>query len=252
VQFKAIIFDLGDTLILTDQWKYDKCLMRLLESLQHENILVSTAYEEFKRVYFEVREQMYLEHESTLREVDFCERISKTLEKFNYKLNSKSPLLKKAIEAFFSAFIEDIRIEAYVPPLLAKLREKYKLGLVSNFAYPSGFWSTLHRFELTRFFDTIVVSGELGFRKPHQKIFEEALKKLDVKATETIFVGDSLKADIYGAKRLGMKTVFVENVGLRKNPYAIAGELDPFSVEPDVAIPSLQGLPKIIDVLQLS
>ncbi len=246
--FKALIFDLGDTLILTDQWDYDKCLTRLLKSLQHDNIMVSISFEEFRHVYFKVRNQMYLESEESLKEVDFCLRISRILTNFNYNINHKSPMVTRAVEAFIEAFIKDVRMEDYVPSLLTKLKEKYKLGLVSNFAYAPGFWNILRHFNLTRFFDVVVVSGEFGLRKPHPKIFEEAIKTLGVEASEAVFVGDSLKADIYGAKRLGFKTILVENVGLRKNPYAIAGELDPFPVKPDMKIPNLKVLPKVLQL----
>jgi putative hydrolase of the HAD superfamily len=249
MQFKAIIFDLGDTLILTDQWNYDKCLIKLLESLQHNNVIVSISFEEFRYVYFEVRRQMYVESEQSLREVDFCKRIAETLRKFGCNFSHESQTVTYAVEVFFEAFIEDVRMEAYVPPLLKRLKEKYKLGLVSNFAYSQGFWKILQRFNLTRFFDVVVVSGELGLRKPHPRIFEEALKKLDVKAAEAVFVGDSLKADIDGARNMGLKTILVENAGLRKNPYATPGELDPIPIKPDITIPNLKNLPKILDIL---
>ena len=159
--------------------------------------------------------------------------------------------MTRAVEAFVQAFIEDVRMEDYVPALLARLKKKYKLGLISNFAYAPGPWKILQRFNLTEYFDAVMVSAELGLRKPHPKIFEEALKKLRVKAGEAVFVGDSLKADINGAKKTGFKTVLVENVGLRKNPYAVAGELDPFPVEPDAKIPTLKDLPKILKALTI-
>lgn len=248
MQFKAVIFDLGDTLILTDRWDHDKCLTKLLKSLQHDKVMVSISFEEFRHVYFEVRLQMYLESEQFLREVDFHTRIAETLKKFSCNFSRESQTVIHAVEAFFEVFIEDVRMEAYVPPLLTRLKEKYKLGLVSNFAYSQGFWKILQRFDLTRFFDAIVVSGELGLRKPHPKIFEEALKTLDVEASEAVFVGDSLKADIGGAKNMGFKTILVENTGLRKNPYAIPGELDPIPVKPDMTIPDLKNLPKILEI----
>jgi putative hydrolase of the HAD superfamily len=194
---------------------------------------------------------MYLQHEQSLKEIDFPLRIAYTLEKLNHHISPQSPIITRAIEAFFKAFFEDIRMESYVPQLLSELKKKYKLGLVSNFAYAPGFWTILERFSLTKFFDAVVVSGELGLRKPHPKIFKEALKTLDVKAEEAVFVGDSLKADINGAKKMGLKTILVENVGLRKNPYAVAGELDPFPVRPDLAIPNLKELPKILEAFRL-
>ncbi len=248
MQLKAVIFDLGDTLVLTDRWDYDKCLTKLLRSLQHDNVAVPVLFDDFRRAYFEVRNQMYEQNEQSLKEVDFQLRIAKTLEKFDYNFSPESRTVTRAVEAFIDAFIEDLQMEDHVPLMLTRLKEKYKLGLVSNFAYPPGLWKILQRFNLTKFFDTVVVSGELGIRKPHPKIFKAALKNLAVEAEEAVFVGDSLKADINGAKKLRMRTVLVENVGLRKNPYAIAGELDPFPVKPDVAIPNLRELPKLLEL----
>jgi len=249
MQLKAVIFDLGDTLILTDKWNYDKCLKKLLKSLLHDDVISSTSFEEFKHFYFEVRRQMYLESEQSLREVDFRLRVIETVKKFNHNFNQENSIITRAVEAFLDAFIEDVRMEDYVPLLLTELKEKYKLGLVSNFAYAPGLWKMLHRFNLARFFDAIVISGELGVRKPHPLIFEEALRTLGIEAVNAVFVGDSLKADIHGAKKVGLKTILLENVGLRKNPYAIPGELDPFPVEPEVKIPNLRSLRKILEVL---
>ena len=54
-----------------------------------------------------------------------------------------------------------------------------------------------------------MVSEEVAWRKPNIKIFEETLRRLDVTAEETIYVGDSPLEDIKGAKAAGMKTVFI-------------------------------------------
>ncbi len=243
------MFDLGDTLILTDRWDYDKCLTRLLESLQRDKIGTGIPYDEFKRVYFEVRNQLYLESESSLNEVDFQQRIAETLEKFSYETSSSDPTVTRATDVFVQAFIEDLRMEDFVPGLLAELKKEHKLALVSNFAYGPGPLKVLQRFDLAEFFDTVIVSAEVGVRKPHKRIFKEALKRLNVKAEEAVFVGDSLKADIYGAKKLGLKAILVENIGIRRNPYAIAGELDPFPVEPDAKIPTLKDLVQVLKEL---
>jgi predicted HAD superfamily phosphohydrolase YqeG len=40
---KAIIFDLGDTLILLDRWDYDKCLLKLLNSLKRDHVTIPVA-----------------------------------------------------------------------------------------------------------------------------------------------------------------------------------------------------------------
>ena len=250
LNIKAVAFDMGDTLVMTDTWSYDKSLRRLLQRLRRDGADFSTPFKEFKRVYFEVRNQLYEQSEPSLEEVDFRLRIAQTLRRFNCPLNPESPLIAAAVEGFMEAFIEDSRVEEYAPDLLSNLRQRYKLGVVSNFAYALGPKRILQHHGLARFFDAILASGELGVRKPHPRIFEQMLSRLSVKANETIFVGDSLKADINGAKNVGMRAVLVENVGLRKNPFAIAGELDPFSVEPDATIPCLEKLPSLLKTMQ--
>jgi putative hydrolase of the HAD superfamily len=184
---------------------------------------------------------MYHEVDESLREVDFGSRITETLKRFGYNYQSQDPIVIRAIDAFIEVFIEDARIEDYVHPLLEHLKKKYKLGLISNFAYPKGFWKTLDHFDLTKFFDAIVVSGELGVRKPSPKIFEKALELLNVKASETVFVGDTLKDDIVGARKVGIKTILVENIGLKKTNYENQEDETP-SVKPDKKIPSLKEL----------
>ncbi len=66
MRLKAVVFDMGDTLILSDQWDYDKSLRRLLQSLRHYGVVVSVPFEEFRRVYFEIRNRMYQESEPSL------------------------------------------------------------------------------------------------------------------------------------------------------------------------------------------
>ncbi len=94
-------------------------------------------------------------------------------------------------------------------PVLDELRAHgLKLGLVSN-AFDPG-W-LLHRdleqMGLSQRLDFSVFSSEVGKRKPHPAIFERALAELAVEPGRTLFVGDSLYADVRGAKELGMATV---------------------------------------------
>lgn len=170
------MFDLGDTLISTHRWGYDKCLRRLLESLQHENVAVSVSFKEFSHVYFGVRERLYRASEQSLKEVGLQQRLVETLRQLDCPIEHGTPVLTRALEAFFQAFIEDVRIEAFTPKLLHTLKRRHKLGLVSNFAYAPGFWRVLEYFTLASFFHSNVVSGVLGFRKPHPSIFREVLE----------------------------------------------------------------------------
>ena len=57
-------------------------------------------------------------------------------------------------------------------------------------------------------FDVLVSSAWAGARKPHPRIFEYALEHLGIEPKEAVMVGDSLRADVEGAKTLGIKAVW--------------------------------------------
>ncbi len=62
---------------------------------------------------------------------------------------------------------------------------------------------------INSFFNAIVVSDEIGWRKPSAKIFQDALNKLGVEAKNAVYIGDSPIEDIKGAKQVGLKTIFI-------------------------------------------
>jgi putative hydrolase of the HAD superfamily len=90
---------------------------------------------------------------------------------------------------------------------------------------------------LGMFFDAAVVSGEIGTGKPAPEIFHHLLAQLGVAPPETLMVGNSLARDIIGGKRAGLRTCWL----------ALEGEDEPVGlVEPDYIISSLGELPAIV------
>jgi len=93
---------------------------------------------------------------------------------------------------------------------LSTLKDRgFELGLVSNSKSDWLIRSILQRQDLESFFQVIVTSAALRIRKPRAEIFAEALKTLKVKAAESVFVGDSIQADVSGAKHVGMRSIHV-------------------------------------------
>lgn len=86
----------------------------------------------------------------------------------------------------------------------------YKLAVVSNSLGPNT-RIDLETTGLTNYFDHIVVSSEVKWRKPHPEIFRRALELLDVRPSETVFVGDNINEDIKGAIDAGMQAVLVRH-----------------------------------------
>jgi len=95
-----------------------------------------------------------------------------------------------------------------VPDLLAELRERYCVGLLTD--GPSRAQrSKLERLGWTALFDTVVVTGELEAGKPDPRAFRALTDGLGVPPEETVYVGDNPTADVRGAKRAGMLAVQV-------------------------------------------
>jgi HAD superfamily hydrolase (TIGR01509 family) len=64
-------------------------------------------------------------------------------------------------------------------------------------------------FELHGLISAAVSSAEHGFMKPHPSIFQAALERAGVAAHESVMVGDSLKEDVEGALRAGMRAIWL-------------------------------------------
>jgi putative hydrolase of the HAD superfamily len=67
--------------------------------------------------------------------------------------------------------------------------------------------------DLERFFDVIVVEGELGVGKPEEVVYRYALSKLRVKPEDAWMVGDNLEWDVLAPQRLGLRGVWVDAAG---------------------------------------
>ena len=95
---------------------------------------------------------------------------------------------------------------------LTHLREVYQLALLTNGA-PDLQREKIQGANLARFFDTILISGEVGVGKPDCRIFKLALGALAASPFETVMVGDSLTRDILGAQRAGLKGILLNHSG---------------------------------------
>src|SRR5205823_5513205 len=77
-----------------------------------------------------------------------------------------------------------------------------KTGLISNSWGPSGF----HESDLVPIFDAVLISGEVGMRKPDAKIFLHAAEMLGLEPSECVFV-DDLEQNAEGARAVGMEGI---------------------------------------------
>jgi len=104
------------------------------------------------------------------------------------------------------------RLQLYpdVKRVLDELRPSYRLGIVSDaqvcYALPE-----MKVMGLDGYFDPLIISAPYGFRKPDRRLVEKALGIMKFTPAEVLYVGNDMYRDIYGAKRLGIKTIFVNS-----------------------------------------
>jgi FMN phosphatase YigB (HAD superfamily) len=97
-------------------------------------------------------------------------------------------------------------------------------------------WIDWQRAGLADAIDAIVTSHGVGWQKPHRRIFERALELAKVAPAEAVMVGDRLDADVWGASRLGIRTV------LRRTSH----EQPKLDATPDAVIDDLAELPAVL------
>ena len=109
-------------------------------------------------------------------------------------------------------------VEGGVHELLAELRDEgLKLAIVSNTFVPGEVLDRhLEMLGLLEFFSERIYSCDVHYRKPDGRIFRMALERAGIEASEAIFVGDSLVADIRGARRAGMTAVLKDPSGAKR------------------------------------
>jgi putative hydrolase of the HAD superfamily len=104
--------------------------------------------------------------------------------------------------------------------MLKGLSEEYRMGLLSNFTHAPAAREILDVTGLTACFDTVIISGEIGYRKPHRMVFDRLVMELGVSSKEMIYVGDDPEPDITGARGAGIRPVWTTYVIDRGMPYA--------------------------------
>ncbi|GAP12568.1 haloacid dehalogenase superfamily, subfamily IA, variant 1 [Longilinea arvoryzae] len=111
----------------------------------------------------------------------------------------------------------------------------FKLGIISNMMLPGALLERLLQSEgLRGLFGPVIVSSETGYLKPHPRIFEYALDAGGWKPEEALFVGDTYKQDVVGARSVGMRVIWLNS---RNEPTTQAGQNPP-----DAIIHSLEEL----------
>lgn len=208
VPIKAVLFDLGNTLV--GYYKsaefpsvLRRCLRRCSEAQGWPGDL------DRDEALFERALQLNQERP------DFAVR--PLGERLRHLFDTHGALDDLALAGLSAAFMEPIfdlaRLSPQAPIVLAGLRRRgIKTAIVSNTPWgsPASAWRTeLARHGLLDMVDAAVFCVDVGWRKPHRAPFDRALALLNVTPREAVFVGDDPRWDVAGARNAGVRPVLI-------------------------------------------
>ena len=204
MRVKAVLFDLGGTLIKTAEVPeiYKRIIKRFGVNVTSDEIL--KAHRANEEEFDIAKGQLEFGQDFWIKwNLRVLERIGIT-ENIEY-------LAQKVDELWWDH--ADLEVYSDVFPMLAQLRTNgVKLGLVTN-GLKRDFEYLLKRMELADCFDVVVGMDTCDKAKPDKEIFLFALNKLGIHPEQALFVGDSVKNDYKGAEGAGMKPLIIDREG---------------------------------------
>jgi FMN phosphatase YigB (HAD superfamily) len=217
-RYAAVLFDMFDTLVRFDRRRLPAATIggrqvRSSAPLLHSiaaSALPGVGLETFYDAFLWSYEEAERVREGTHEEVPAQRR----LEIFYRRLGVDPATVPSAVtERLLATHMTCLASAAEPMPgqgeLLNWLGDRCRLGVVSNFDYTPTVRRILAEEGILDRFGTVVVSDEVGWRKPRPAIFRQALDDLGVIAEECLFVGDRPEIDVAGAKWMGMGAVWL-------------------------------------------
>lgn len=217
---KAIGFDLFNTLITAEPHILNEANHRLIRSLCESGFALED--EPFRKAHREAAIRFLEECRRDWRETHNRFWISAALKSQGYDVHPEDPQIATAVDAYFSTFFECCHLIPGTNEMLETLKKEYRLGLLSNFTHGPAARKIIEYVGLTPFFDVVLISGELGYRKPHSLVFRQLIEHLGVEKDQILYVGDDPEPDIVGAKRAGLQPVWTTFVRDQHIPHASA------------------------------
>jgi len=248
--FKAVVFDLFDTIV---KWEPERLpLMEIGGRKIHTTIpWVFPTLEQrfganfdrdrFIEVYHGVIDEIMAERELHGIEITCAERFVRTLSRL-------VPVLDGQARATFAEELTRVHMNgvrrvtgapAARVAAVARVAANYRVGLLSNFDDTQCGREVLDDTGVAHLFEAVIISAEVGLRKPNPQIYRRMLELLRLDASEVLFVGDTPREDVQGPHGVGMRTAWISK-GLEAVPDGIP--------QPHFIIVDLAELPVVLGI----
>lgn len=239
VFIRAVLFDLGGTLMYSrDPWEpiLERGYQALAASLCEQGYDFDCV--NLPRLVRYHLDRYFARRDEDLFETTYMRVLRDMLAEKGYP-NVADKIIRRALDAFYAHTQSNWSLEEDAMLMLRTLEAGgYRLGLVSNAGDNQDVFQLVDRFNIEPFFDFILTSSACSYRKPHPRIFELALAHWHILPQEVAMVGDSLEADIAGAKPLGIYSIWIKR-RVSRVPTSP-------KVQPDTTISTLSELPGVL------
>lgn len=241
-RLRYLIFDLGGTLMHTRsdspdiELRADEALAASLR--QHGIELGAEVFRARLQEYYQQRDKDFYEttYHLVLREL---------LKELGHAEVAES-VLRSALDALYAVTQSNWQLESDTIETLNALKfEEYRLGIFSNAGDNKDVQDLIESFGIRNYFDFVLTSAACFYRKPHPRAFEIALAQWNAPPNEAAMIGDSLEADIVGAKNLNITSIWITRRAKFKDE-------DIRRIQPDFSLRKLSELPATLDRLSIS
>lgn len=218
MSYRAVLFDLFDTLVLFHQARLPEVSVNG-KTIRTTAGHLHAAFQTFApavelavfvdALFWSWQEAERIRGEAH-REVGAPERFGMLFSRLGLEPDRVPPAARDLLLAtHMRELAKVVECPSHHAALLTELRQRYRLAVVSNFDYSPTCRTILEREGIAHLFETIVISDEVGWRKPKPVIFETALRRMGLRPAEALFVGDRADIDVIGARGVGMPTVWI-------------------------------------------
>ena len=239
---KGIFFDLYGTLLVYGNM--DAAWSDWLNAL-HEQLSLRGSTRSIESLA-KICDQFYSKSEPTPRQHNltvFEQRIQNLC--CDLKLNIAPEDIKVIANKVANAWQAHMSLDSEAHHVLHTLHRSKKLALVSNFDHPPHVHSVLSKLSLTPYFDSVVISAEVGVKKPDPRIFDTALEQTAMKPEEVIYVGDT-EDDTQAARAAGMVPVLIQR---NNEGNAFDFSVNTHNVEQEEFTPNVTTITKLSEIL---
>ena len=228
MMIKGIFFDLYGTLLVYGNMKqaWSDWLSTFYDSLKKQGLIMPKAT--FARAcdgFFSSQEPAADENKMTALE----RRIAALCLQLKHTLAKKE--LRPIADRIAAAWQAHIFIDPQTIPVLRAVKRNKKVGLVSNFDHPPHVRRVLSDNGMKNCFDSVIISAEVGVKKPDPAIFSYGLEQTGLAPGDVVYVGDT-QEDVAGAIAAGIRPIFLARPHNRTNGDA----LDYQAKSPDKAL----------------